>query len=241
MVSITSTRWVLQAACCILLSLCIEIVCGQQAKLVIHIHPPNSVVILDTSHIKPEGFLEIAAGTHIIQSWAPHRMLIIDTLEILADSNHFYLKNLPFTAAYTAYNDSLREQKSKALIPLISTAAVVFASGVSLAIVNYKINNYSLLAKEAQINYDEAISLAQLDYYKNQYKEYDNKYDQLVAVNNALLLSATILGSVGIATTLYILKKKRPSYKEETLLSRMDGALMIGSSTAISGTISYKF
>ncbi|MBK9731108.1 MAG: hypothetical protein IPO83_07450 [Chitinophagaceae bacterium] len=210
------------------------------SHLVMHVFPANAIVILDTAHVPLKGIIDVPAGTHIIKSWAPQRILSVDTIETFADSTQVYINNIPYDPAYLAVLKAKSAQKAKAVVPLISTGAVLLVSSASLIAMNSQINKYYDQAETARTNYEAAITPSQLQYYQDQYNEYAHQYEQMVDVSNLAAATSAVLVAGGIATTLYILFKNRPDYVEEQLLSRINPGFMIGS-TGMVGSIVYKF
>ena len=79
-------------------------------------------------------------------------------------------------------------------------------------------NEHLMNAQEAQKNYDQSLSLTNLEKYKEEYESEKESYDKYRTSNNKLAKTSAIIipTAIIITTGLFILSKKiiKPSYAE---------------------------
>ena len=197
--------------------LCFDVALSQQVRVVTN--ERNAIVKLDTSRIEQFLFHPLSPGRHIIQYWAPTRMLMTDTIQVNGDTNIYINKKLPFTPEFLTYKKDMREYTLKKKGPIYLTAVVTLAAVASHFVYKQKIDDELDAANAAKDKFDYSISTEDLLLYRLEYESHHGSYESLRETNNAIKTASAVLLAAGIYGIIRYSKLKRPHYEETPLLS----------------------
>ncbi len=189
----------------------------------------STIIKLDKAKLDFNKFYTLDTGIYKVVGWAPKRKLMTKTVKVKPGSIISLSFKLEYTDEYKTYRAKKVDYYLKRILLRYATPAIylVLANNYLSNINSYSDDaaNFERLAIEAKTNYDQSIYPADINYHKgtfNQYKRnYNDATDYITQNRNRLVISSAAAVVMTYVGWKYSTRLKKPTYKEERLLSNL--------------------
>lgn len=194
-----------------------------QTRLYFIVNQGNAIVRMDSSLIRQREMLTVTPGNHTIKVWAPHCELKIINYTFKKDSLNMYKVRLSTLPEYKKYKKELFKFNMATKGTFFLALGSIVSCTVQHLFLTKKTDQAMTNAQNEKDLHDNSINLEDLFYHRVQYEMYKEKYDTYRARDKNLLIASAVIIPVTTAAFIYFkVKLKKPTYHEETLLSKFD-------------------
>lgn len=204
---------------------------SQNGAVLLQVQPTNATVRINGQEFKNLTRVEMPAGVYTIESWAPGREYIKDTLEIFADGFVKYVTILPVSSAYKVYSQQMEVySKAKTNNGVLKGSIVVFNAGITtllMALMPGDVKQHRDAANTALDNYNNATGVAGIVEFKHSYESESRMYEEGLVQRRKYLYKTlpAIAAMYGISVFAWTRIKKappRPTLNAPNPFSTMD-------------------
>lgn len=189
----------------------------------------STIIKLDKAKLDFNKFYTLDTGVYKVVGWAPKRKLMTKTVRIKPGSITSLSFKLEYSDEYKTYRAKKVDYYLKRILLRYATPAIylVLANNYLSNINSYSddASGFERLALEAKANYEQSIYPADINSYKgafNQHKtNYNDATDFITQNRNRLVISSAAAVVMTYVGWKYSTRLKKPTYKEERLLSNL--------------------
>lgn len=191
-------------------------VMGQNGAVLLQVQPSNAIVRLNGKEYKNLTRVEVPAGVYFVESWAPGREYLKDSLEVFADAFVKYDTILKVSPAFKVYSQEFSEySKIKTGNGILKGSIVVFNAAITAIVMGYMpgdVKEHRNAANIALASYNSTTGAAGLAQFKEEYEREQQLYEEGKAKRKKYLVIAlpSIAAMYGVSVFAWTRIRKAP-------------------------------